>query len=110
MLSEGAVAFEEFVEHATKAEPVGRRIVCRSFGKNLGCHVSMGAHRGVRLLLTEVTCQAQVGDPHVAVFIEENVGGFEITVNDESAVHVFQAQDHLCGIELHLVFVEDAVL
>lgn len=37
------MAFEQFVEHATEAKPVGARIVCRPFGQNFGCHVAMRA-------------------------------------------------------------------
>lgn len=43
VLAEGRMAFEQFVEHTAEAEPVGARIVSRSFRKYFGGHVAMCA-------------------------------------------------------------------
>jgi len=64
----------------------------------------------VRFLLGEVARQSQVRYPDVAVLVQKNVRRLEITVNDVPTVHVLQAEDHLCSVELHLRFVEDPVL
>ena len=62
----------------------------------------MGADRGMRLLFAKVTGEAEVGYADVPMLVKEYVGGFEITVNNEAAVHVFEAEDDLSGIEFHL--------
>ena len=67
-------------------------------------------HTGVRLLLGEVAGEAQVRDAHVAVLVEQNVGGLEVAVDDVARVHVLQAEHDLGGVELDLVVGEDAVL
>ena len=43
VLAEGRVAFEQFVEHTAEAEPVGTRVVGRSFRQHFGRHVSVRA-------------------------------------------------------------------
>lgn len=95
------------------------------------------SHAGVGLLLGEVAGQAQVGDAHVAVFIQEDVGWLwrssdsgrptinaarlgheegrspahlEVPVDHKAAVHVLQAQDDLGRVEAHVGLGEDAVL
>lgn len=94
------------------------------------------SHADVGLLLGEVAGQAQVGDAHVAVFIQEDVGWLwgssdsgrptndarlgheegrspthlEVPVDHKAAVHVLQAQDDLGRVEAHVGLGEDAVL
>jgi hypothetical protein len=36
------------------------------------------------------TCKAKVANLQIAVLVDENVGGFEITVDDAGGVDVFQ--------------------
>lgn len=69
VLPEGRVSLQQFVEHASEGEPIGRRIVGSALRQNLGRHVAVGAHRRVGLLLAEVARQAKVGDSHVAVLV-----------------------------------------
>ena len=110
VLSERTVAFEKFIEHTAKTKPIGRRVVGRALGQDLRSHVAVGADRGMGLLFAKVTSEAQVGYADVSMLVEEYVGGFEITVNNEATVHVLQTEDDLGSIEFHLQLVEDAML
>lgn len=50
------------------------------------------------------TCQAEVADLEVAVFVDEDVGGLEIAVDDAGGVYIFQAA--LFGISMLVVLLE----
>lgn len=68
------------------------------------------SHAGVGFLLGKIAGKSKVGYPHVSVFVEEDIGRFEISINDISAMHVFQTEYNFGGVKLHLRFVEDPVL
>lgn len=67
-------------------------------------------HTGMRLLLGKVASETEIADSHVSVLVEENVGGLEVAIDDESRVHVLEAEYDLGAVEFHLLFGEDAVL
>ncbi len=110
MLPERTVSLQQLVDHAAEREPVSAGVVGHALGEHLRRHVAVGAHAGVRLFLAEITGEAQVGDAHMAVLVEEDVGGLEIPVDDGARVHVLEAEDYLGGVEFDLVLAEDAVL
>lgn len=46
-------------------------------------------------LFREITSEAEIGDSDVAVFIKEDIGGFQVAVDNIAAMHVLQTQDYL---------------
>ena len=60
VLSKRTVAFEKFVQHTAKTEPIGRGVVCRSLGQDLWSHVAMGADRGMGFLFAEITSEPEI--------------------------------------------------
>jgi len=110
VLSERTVAFEEFVDHAAKAEPVSTRVVAGTFAQDFRCHVAVRSNRSVRLLFAVVARQAQVRDANVTVLVQQNVGRLQIAINNVTTMHMLESQDHFGSIELHVSLIEDAVL
>lgn len=70
----------------------------------------MSANTSMWLLFGKVTGQAEIGYAHVTVFIQEDISGFKIPVNNRPRVHMLKAKYDLGSIEFHLVIAEDAVL
>lgn len=97
VLPERRVALEQFVQHAAEAEPVRARVVRCALGQDLRRHVAVGADRGVRLLFAKITGQPEVGDAHVPVLVQQDVGRLQVPVHDEPLVHVLEPEDHLEG-------------
>jgi len=54
--------------------------------------------------------EAEVGEFHVAVFVDLDVFGFEVTVDDVVGVEVLQREDDFRGVEFYAVFGEAPLL
>lgn len=50
VLPKRAVAFQQLVDHATEAEPIGAAVITHPFTKNLGRHVAVRSDTRMRLL------------------------------------------------------------
>jgi hypothetical protein len=46
----------------------------------------------------------------VTVLVEQNIGRFQVSVDDESRVHVLEAENDLGCVEFDLLLGEDTVL
>ena len=96
VLPERAVALQQLVQHAAEAEPVGARVVRSALGQHLGRHVAVRAHRGVGLLLAEVAGQPEVGDADVAVLVEEDVGGLQVSEKISIISYLYRRYSTFC--------------
>ena len=96
VLPERAVALQQLVEHAAEAEPVGRGVVGRALAQHLGRHVAVGADGRVGLLLAEVAGQAEVGDADVAVLVEEDVGGLQVSEKISIISYLYRRYSTFC--------------
>ena len=52
-------------------------------------HVPRGTRGVIRVIRAPQPGNAHICDPHVALVIEEEVFGFDVSVNDAIIVHVF---------------------
>lgn len=50
VLPERAMAFQQFVDHAAKTEPIGAAVIAHALTKNLRGHVTVRSNAGVWLL------------------------------------------------------------
>ena len=86
---EQRLALQHLSEDAARAPDIHFHIVLLPCEHDLRCSVvSRGDVAGhLRVLYT---CQAEVADLEVAILVHEDVGGFEVSVDDAGRVDVFQ--------------------
>lgn len=76
----------------------------------LRAHVGDGANRGFAIhSLSEDAADAEVGDLDTALMVDEEIGGFDVTVDDLAAMEVGEAGDHLTGDAREVGFDGDAM-
>jgi hypothetical protein len=64
--------------------------------------VLRSAAEGVGHLLTQHLGEAEVSELDVAILVDEDVLGLQVSVDDAAAVQVAQSQGHLGSVELSL--------
>ena len=87
---EQRLAFQHLCKNASRTPDINLHIILLPCKHNLGCSVvscrDISGH--LRVLNTGET---EVADLEVAVLVDEDIAGLEITVNDSCRVNIFQS-------------------
>lgn len=70
----------------------------------------MSAHASMRFLFAKVASQAKVADLNMAMFVQQNIGRLQVTIDNEPSVHMLETKQHFRRVESHLLLGEDAML
>lgn len=76
--------------------------------QDLWGHVTWGSACVLEILLFKFSAYSEVGDSEVSLGIEDDVLGFDITMNYLVSVEVFEGYDQICKEEFRLYFSESS--
>lgn len=93
---EQGLSLEHFCKDAPSTPDINLHVVLLPSEHNLGCSVVSGRDITGHLGILD-TGKAKVANLEVAVLVDKNVAGLQVTVDNSRGVYIFQASLHVCG-------------